>query len=88
MNALQNMACVKSGSSTLKEQSIIAMNNVLSSAREHIRQSGNAEKLAKADREIAEVNAKAEALPESFFAGVDCDWNREGKAILQAVMKA
>lgn len=88
MNALQNMECVKNGTSSLKEQSIIAMNNFLSSAREGVRQSGNAAKLAVADRQIAEVNQKAESLPDAFFVGIDCEWNKEGKAILAAVMKA
>lgn len=87
MNALQNMECVRNGGSTLKEQSIIAMNNFLMSAREAVRQSGDVERLAQADRQIKEVNAKAESLPDEFFAGIDCEWNKEGKPILAAVMK-
>ncbi|HQU89834.1 MAG TPA: hypothetical protein PLC58_14715 [Denitromonas sp.] len=88
MNALQNMECVKNGNCSLKEQSIIAMNNFLSSAYEHVRQSWDAAKQAAAKQQIADVNQKAESLPDVFFAGIDCEWNKEGKAILAAVLQA
>ena len=88
MNAIKNMECVRNGSCSLKEQSIIAMNSFVLSALERVRQSGNAEKYEAAKKQVEELNKKAESLPDSFFESIDCEWNNEGKPIFAAVLSA
>lgn len=85
MNALQNMECVRNGSSSLKEQTLVALGDFLSQAKS---KTTNPKFLAQADQQIADLMAKAESLPDEFFAGIDCPWEGSGKAILAAVLKA
>lgn len=89
MNALQNMECVKNGSSSLKEQSIIAMNTMMTHRAMKFRENGKPEDaVAKFEEQAKALEQKALSLPEEFFARIDCEWNNEGLAIARAVSAA
>lgn len=89
MNALQNMECVKNGSSSLKEQSIIAMNTVMIHQAMQFRENGKSEEaVAKFEAQAKSLEQKAMTLSDEFFAGIDCEWNNEGLAIARAVSAA
>ena len=88
-NQLQNMACVADGTSSLKKQSILAMNTAMSNAIAKFEQQGKpAEAIAKLRADCVALSAKASGLSDEFFAGIDCGYNFDGLSIARAVSAA